>query len=668
MASLQDGIESALRDLSAAEADPLELLVALFQRVRPARIADGASGRENFSALIRFLEHDQRYRDALRETFLALFGNRRQVSFYTDSGILPNAGALREMRRCLARRMLPELHDEASLKDGFGRIFHERRDHRWLAHIAPEDSAAFWKALALDQAKGDPRLRYSIGQMLDALQVLSHRVSAMGLEPELLRIAPELEKHGSPFFSQSAEIGRFADAYRASLDDAEIALEDEKHALVLLGQCRDVLASARRKTMSQGTSLSLTYLLVRLYQTLKRMEDLLNILGARFRDDAHDAALEGWVAFIRSAVRDEAERHSLRSLGSRLLGLLALRITDNAGRTGGHYITSDRAGYFGMWCAAAGGGLIIGAMALAKILASKLALAPFIQAFLYSMNYGLGFVLIHMLHFTVATKQPAMTAAAIAATVSESGGASRDLQRLADLVVDVLRSQFAAICGNVLVAVPTAICIGLALAGLAGYAPVDAAKAQHLLHELSPVQSLAVFHAAIAGVCLFLAGLISGYFDNFASYARIPERVVRLRWLQRSFGTMGAARVADYLGENLGGLMGNFLFGIMLGSMSTLGFLFGLPLDIRHIAFSSANFGYALAAMDFALSARQWIESLAGLFLIGFTNLAVSFSLALWLALKSRGVDFRHSRTLLRSVATRFLKQPHHFFLPPSQP
>jgi site-specific recombinase len=283
------------------------------------------------------------------------------------------------------------------------------------------------------------------------------------------------------------------------------------------------------------------------------------------------------------------------------------------------------------------------------------------------MNYGLGFMLIHLLHFTVATKQPAMTAATIAATLEESGGANRDLQHLADLAVDVLRSQFAAICGNVLVAIPTAVCIGLALGALTDHTPVDAAKAAHLLQDLSPLRSLALFHAAIAGACLFLAGLISGYFDNLASYARIPERVVRLGWLRRLAGDMGAARVADYLGDNLGGLMGNLLFGFMLGSMGTIGFLFGLPLDIRHIAFSSANLGYALVALDFTLSPRLWLESLSGLFLIGFTNLGVSFTLALWVALNSRGVEFRHSRSLLGMVARRFLRQPHHFFLPPAR-
>ena len=43
------------------------------------------------------------------------------------------------------------------------------------------------------------------------------------------------------------------------------------------------------------------------------------------------------------------------------------------------------------------------------------------------MNYALGFVLIYLLHFTIATKQPAMTAQTIAGAVSEIGRARGDL-------------------------------------------------------------------------------------------------------------------------------------------------------------------------------------------------------------------------------------------------
>jgi site-specific recombinase len=60
-----------------------------------------------------------------------------------------------------------------------------------------------------------------------------------------------------------------------------------------------------------------------------------------------------------------------------------------------------------------------------------------------------------------------------------------------------------------------------------------------------------------------------------------------------------------YIQEHLGGIMGNFLFGCMLGSTGVLGTILGLPLDIRHIAFSSANLGYAFVGFDFDCRSRR---------------------------------------------------------------
>ena len=50
-------------------------------------------------------------------------------------------------------------------------------------------------------------------------------------------------------------------------------------------------------------------------------------------------------------------------------------------------------------------------------------------------------------------------------------------------------------------------------------------KATKLLHDLNPFTSLALPHAAIAGVCLFLSGLIAGYFDNMAVYRKVGPRL-----------------------------------------------------------------------------------------------------------------------------------------------
>ena len=73
-------------------------------------------------------------------------------------------------------------------------------------------------------------------------------------------------------------------------------------------------------------------------------------------------------------------------------------------------------------------------------------------------------------------------------------------------------------------------------------------------------------HAAIAGVYLFLSGLISGYYDNQSLFHRVPERVRRVKWLRRLIGQPRLDRVARYLEYNLGALVGNFGFGIMLGA------------------------------------------------------------------------------------------------------
>ncbi|MDC4427219.1 site-specific recombinase, partial [Acinetobacter baumannii] len=149
----------------------------------------------------------------------------------------------------------------------------------------------------------------------------------------------------------------------------------------------------------------------------------------------------------------------------------------------------------------------------------RLTLAPLMQAFINSMNYSLGFMLIHVLHFTVATKQPAMTAAALASTVQHrKGSIMAQIAELAALIINIIRTQFIAILGNISIAIPVAALIAFMWDAALHEPLMNHAKASKMLHDLNPFTSLAIPHAAIAGVCLFLSGLIAGYFDNMAVY------------------------------------------------------------------------------------------------------------------------------------------------------
>ena len=258
-----------------------------------------------------------------------------------------------------------------------------------------------------------------------------------------------------------------------------------------------------------------------------------------------------------------------------------------------------------------------------------------------------------------------MTANAIAATISQSGGKLRDLDLLVKLIARTVRSQIVAILGNVGIAVPLAGLIAYLVFLANGESFVSPEKAAYLLEEQSLIHSGAVFYAAIAGVCLFLAGLINGYFDNYAAYNRIPERILQLEWPRRLFGEYRMRRVSTYIGENLGALTGNFVFGFLLGGTTLLGLLFGLPIDIRHVAFSSAFVGISLVTLDFATYLWPFVWAALGVAAIGLINLGVSFSLALNVALRSRQITDTPWRMILGATLRHLWRNPREFFLPP---
>ena len=665
-------LSRSLNDMVDANADPVGQFIALINALRPRDAGDHVLANACFTQLCEAIESDDTRRIALRTRLIALFAGRRQASFFADSGILPNTGFFSELWRRIVQRVLPAITDKAYLKDCVSLIFHCRDDYEWLGSISLELKLRFWQSLRMDEVREEQTLLESFSQMLDAADHLATRIGAMGLEPELVRLYPRMDERDSPFLALAVETHQLAAAYRSYLIGGESPVEDEQQLLVLVAQCNEVIVRVRARAATVGTSLSVTYLLRRLMQSLQRLESLVRILSTR-HEVAQTSAdelplIERWVEFLGDAIEGEARGRGIRTHISRTIGLLALRITDNASRTGEHYITSTRSEYFEMWRSAMGAGFIVAFMAVLKIYSASATLPPLGYALAYSLNYSSLFMLMHVLHLTLATKQPAMTASAIAGAISEIRGRMKDLEKLATVVTDVIRSQIAAILGNVLVALPTAMLLGLLIARITGKPFMDAEKAQHLLHAISPFDSLALFYAAIAGVCLFLAGLISGYYDNLAAYERIRERVENIGWLKALIGEDRLHRFAAYLDDNLGALAGNFFFGIMLGTMGTIGFMTGLPLDVAHVTISSAYFGLALVALDFSVNPATIGNSLAGIALIGFVNLSVSFTLALWVAVRARGVSFSQAGGLVAILFGRLRANWKQFVWPERVP
>ncbi len=645
--------------------DALQLFTDLYGVIRPRYAVNTETAVEHHLALLELLEQDAERHQLVRAAFVDLISNRRLVSFLADSGILPPTGFFTELMRIVSHRLLPEIPDPKEFRDCVHIVLNHQDDWRWIGKIPAENAMRFWRLMIPHGELGPENQLRVFDQFLEAMLVLAYRISGLDLDQEFRRLGDSMTGYSAAFRAVAGEAQRYADAWRTAVEKGETPEEDERHLLVLIDQCQTVINKAHRAAMRVGTSLSLTFSLRRATQSLRRLETLTALLGGYWRDSTRDESVARWANLVRQAMRAENQRNSLSQHVSRGMSLLALRVTDNAAKSGEHYVTETRSAYFSMWRSAMGAGAIIAILALLKIFTSKLDLALIGYAIFYSMIYGLGFVLIYMLHLTIATKQPAMTAQTIAGYIGEAErGKQAELERLVDLIAAVTRSQIAAIIGNVAIALPTAMLVAILWQHATGTPMIDPGKGAHLLDDLH-IHGWALPHAAIAGVFLFLSGIISGYFDNLSSYARIGERVSRLRWLKSLFGSGGATRIGTYVDAHLGGISGNFLFGCMLGSAGTIGIILGLPIDIRHIAFSSANLGYAITAFGFDLPLVTLAWASLGVLLIGFVNLSVSFSLALWMALRARDVAFTQTRELLRALWQRLNAQPHSFVAAP---
>ena len=100
---------------------------------------------------------------------------------------------------------------------------------------------------------------------------------------------------------------------------------------------------------------------------LERLRELVAVLTADLDPARRDDARQFRARFTRNAFIAENRRNSLRFYLAQLSHLLAVRVTENAARSGEHYICETPADYGRMWRSAAGAGLIIGLMAVALI-------------------------------------------------------------------------------------------------------------------------------------------------------------------------------------------------------------------------------------------------------------------------------------------------------------
>lgn len=613
---------------------------------------------------IAFLEENPSQRQTLATCLKQMFSEKKFVSLLTDTGIPQASDFFFEVKEKMVAKLIPSQPPKNHLAYYFNHIFHKVQDAEWIASISKHQLLKLATLLELSSMQKSISIAGTLPQVLYSLEILTLRLSGRAMESSVVRMVPEYNNLESPFVGFQDELSRFQ---HQLITKPELLINPEnidyKQLNVLLQQCKDYVELAYKNAEKFGISLRVNQDLLRIKRQLERIEEVLPLLLATSADEQ----LLQTANLFRKLVLLNSVKDNLSNYLSEGTRLLAHEITQQTATTGEHYITASKKEYFKMFLTALGGGMVVGVMCLTKTLLYKLDLSAFGKAFVMSMNYSLGFVILYLLSFTLATKQPAMTATTLIEALEKGfksdGSLKNKHQAFATLFARVFRSQFIAFVGNVLMAFPVALGAVYLLTLVVGDNLV-AYRSEVLLEDLNLTTSPLLFHAAIAGVYLFLAGIIAGVIANRNKFNHFYYRIQEHPFLKRKLGKHKTEQIASFVERKWPGIMSNFWFGVFMGSTGALGKFLGIDLGVRHIAFASGNLALGIfgEGMNASLSLLLW--SLLGILVIGAINFSVSFSLSMILAFRSRKIPFKEFTSVVKSVFVYFKTNPFLFIFP----
>ena len=572
-----------------------------------------------------------------------------------DLGFASRAAFISDLGHRMRMKFLPSTPDTRDLGALFLFLKPEPFDVQWLQALDEHTLSGLTRLILPDApSEAPPNLQASL---MDALTYCIGQINATGHSAEIRTRMASRKENTRPFH----ELPMALEAFRQALQQGgphSPACQTAAQALKgQLDDCRHAAYTVYSHLQEHGISVGIVFRLRQLRHLVIRCKHLLEALLTH-------APVPAVLALLAHLAQVSHDNRSIASLWVSNSHMLAEKVAQRSAESGEHYITRDGAEYRRMLGKALGGGAVIGLTTWAKFAIVGLALSPFWAGLAAGSNYALSFVLVMLLHWTVATKQPAVTAPAMAAKLKHIDD-DDGVQGFVDEVANLFRSQIAAILGNLLAVVPVVLLISLGLNQL-GFQPMASeAEAHYVLSSVSLLGPTALF-AAFTGVLLFTSSIIAGWAENAFVLHQLDSALRYHTRLRRWIGVNGADRVGLYLQRNISGLAANISLGLLLGLVPVVALFFGLDLDVRHVTLTAGQMAAAVFTLGFpALSTPAFGWALAGLLVIGPLNLGVSFYLAFRVALASQNVSVFNRSRIRHAIGQRIQSKPLSFFSPP---
>jgi site-specific recombinase len=602
---------------------------------------------DRLEALLSLVESQTEIRAGFQHTVRQILSEMHSVELFAEAGLHPREGVWSEAARRLTQRILPSARDDSDLSRLAYRLYPSSQA---IDRLIQQTDANFERMTRLLSPVDDPsawaRQRDDLQQ---AFLLLAVHITGLGLSPSLRARSHECHIEDSPFYllHQSAvELVRqngAIDSWRTHVQSVRRELE-----------------YVHIRMEDAGVSTALVFDIRTIEHALSRMECIAAVLFIA-EPHKHIHAVKRLLDDVMNSCRDDL---SVLALFRDNSALLARKIVERTGKTGEHYIATNRKEYRAIFRASLGGGLLTVLTAALKLRITGAHLPPFIEGMAAGTNYAASFILLQHFHLALATKQPSVTAATFAGIVRTTHGQER-LDKLASFIGRICQSQLASAVGNLI-----AVCLGcVAFAELWKLVFsthfLTVSSAEYVYDSLDPLRSGTAIYAIITGVILWISALAGGWFENFAIYNRIPDAIAQ-HPLGRRFGHQRMERLAEFVDTNISGWVTCIVLGYLLGFTPEVGRFFGFPLDVRHVTLSTGTLALAAASFGRNWLYRGWfLQMVYGIAITFVLNLGVSFSIAASVAMRAYGVSRADRLQVMKYTLKSFFKSPGRFLLPP---
>jgi site-specific recombinase len=633
-------------------------LIALFEWLRgDSRSVESAHGRLGF--FLAAVQGNPVQLAKLQDWWQTLVQTIDATALLADYGFASRSAFISEFFERIRQKVMPCTPETADASALFSLVLCRSFDAKWVAAL----DEPMLQRIADLLCKPLPLQATTQWQVtvLEAITFCTSQVRAAGFAPELRLRMSVPAREAEPFHALARDFDALRDAYLGShgIESPELAAATLRFR-ERLEACRSAAASVYEHLDAHGISVNLVFQLRQLRERVLRVRALLDCLLS-----SHPAV--STARLLSHLVTVGQERLSLRALIASNSSLLAAKVSERSSETGEHYITRNRLEFRDMLRKAAGGGAVMSLTTALKFGVLTLGLSVFWSGFVAGVNYALSFVLIQLLHWTVATKQPAMTAPAMAAKLKDLAQ-TEAVDGFVEEVTHLVRSQVAAVVGNLALVAPCVVLLSTGLQRILGHPLIDVAQAEHVLHSLTLLGPTALF-AAITGVLLFSSSIMAGWAENWFVLHRLDSALRYNPRITRTLGTARARRWSAFMRENISGLAANISLGAMLGLLPAFATFFGLGLELRHVTLSTGQLAAACATLGlavFQLPALWWC--VAGVLFTGVLNVGVSFYMAFRLALRAHNVSTTDRSRIRRAIWHQLYARPMSFFWPPRDP